>query len=99
MKNFCTNKYLSLNIFNYVMFFANIGFILYIFLANKNIPIMRTDIIFVISYYYVFFAPILIIILLVYLFKERKIHKEKNTKVQNIITIINCINNAHQCNS
>ena len=90
MDKFSTNKYISLNIFNYTMFIANIGFLASFAKNSEFTEPFIIEIMFRCCYYYIFFAPFLIIILLVYLFKERKISKkEKNTKTQIIITTIN----------
>ena len=86
MKLPCTNKYISLNILNYFMFLTNIGFLVYIYLSNKKEPIVPYEIIFLMFNYYRFAVPIVVLILLIYIFYERKEYKKTNSKTQNILT-------------
>ena len=91
MKLPCSNKYITLNIFNYFVFLANIGFFIYLYFLNNEIPIAPDDILFLVFYYYRFVTPICIIIILIYIFYEHKIYKLINSKLQNIVTMINIL--------
>lgn len=86
-----TNEYSTLNIFNYFMLLANIGFLFYVYIANKEAPIVTYEIIFLIFNYYRYVAPICIIILLFFIFQERKQYTVINSKTQNAVTKINLI--------
>ena len=86
-----TNEYSTLNIFNYFMFLTNIGFLFYVYLANKETSIVVYEIIFLVFNYYRFVAPICIIILLFFIFQERKQYTVINSKTQKTVTTINLI--------
>ena len=88
MKLPCTNKYLSLNTLNYFMFFANIGFIIYIYFSDKEEPIIPYELVFLSFNYYRFIIPICFILILVHIFQERGL-KLSNSKMQKVITNIN----------
>ncbi|MBR6127982.1 hypothetical protein IKQ21_09890 [bacterium] len=88
MKLFRTNEYISLDIFNYFMFFANIGFIIY-FLSNiAYVGQLLIEFMYRASVYYKFAIPTCIIILMYYLLSEKK-DKRINSKVQKTITTVN----------
>ena len=70
------------------MFLTNIGFVFFLFFSNKENPIAAYEIVFLMVTYYRFIVPFFIILLLFYVFQERK-DKVKNSKIQNIITILN----------
>jgi hypothetical protein len=73
------------------MLLANLGFLFYVYIANKEAPIVLYEIIFLIFNYYRFVAPLCIIILLFFIFQERKQFTVINSKTQKTVTIINLI--------
>ena len=88
MKLLRTNEHISLDIFNYFMFLANIGFIIY-FLSNiAYVGQLFFEFMYRASVYYKFVIPACIIILIYYLLSEKK-EKCINSKVQKNITAIN----------
>ena len=90
MKIYLTNQCTSLDIFNYFMFIANIGFPIYVYNASLEYENFQpTEIIFLVGNYYLFVIPICVIFLLYFLIIDRKTKlNSKNSKTQIIITAI-----------
>ncbi len=90
---YISNKYISLNLFNYFLLSSNIGFLIYAYnVINEYKNFQKTEIIFLIGNYYIYVIPICLILLLYFLFSERKKKLlNKNSKIQLIITIASII--------
>ena len=86
---YTSNKYISLNLFNYFILFSSIGFPIYAYnVIQEYENFKKTEIIFLIGNYYTYVIPICLILLLYFLFsfRKKKILTE-NSKIQIIITI------------
>ena len=93
MNPFRTNEYTSIDIFNYVMFFANLGFAVSFLPDIRYIGSVFHELIYRTCNYYKFALPLFIFLLLYYFLSERKIKQNIiiNSNLQKFITKSNII--------
>ena len=92
MKLFRTNEYISIDILNYLMFFTNIGFLLFFLHSITYTDSAFSELVYKTCTYYKFILPFCIYLLLYYFLSERKIKPNIiNSNLQKIITKSNLI--------